>query len=109
MVWDFGTVREARRQAIRTNRGCLMKSMLGQIPDELRKIILDFQYSKSTNPYEIMKTGWDSIPACRWRVNKFHAEEADDLIQDEEHMRESIEWAEEDGRQIEILWLTYKR
>ena len=45
-----------------------------------------------------MKRGWDSIPACAWRVDKFHEEEAMDLWRDEESDRETIEWIEEENR-----------
>ena len=45
-----------------------------------------------------MKWGWDSIPACQWRVDKFHEEEAMDLWRDEEADRETIEWMEEENR-----------
>ena len=74
-----------------------------------RHSILDFQFTRTTHPVDIMKSGWDSIPACIWRVEKFHDEEAMDLYQDEEDCRESIEWTEEEGRQIEINHLTYNR
>ena len=98
---------EARRLAIRTDRGCLMERLLSQIPEELRNMSLDFQYSKSTNLYEIMKTGWDTTQACRWRVSKFYTEETDNLIQDEKDNREWMEWTEQRGREIGILRLTY--
>ena len=84
-----------------------MKRVLGQMPEEVRKIILDFQYSKSTHPYDIMKTGWDTVQACRWRVNKFYTEEAGNLIQEEKDNREWMEWTEQHGREIGILSLTY--
>ena len=58
----------------------------------------DYQFSKTTHPVDIMKWGWDSTPACAWRVDKFHEEEAMDLWRDEESARESIEWIEEENR-----------
>ena len=84
-----------------------MERLLSQIPEELRNIILDFQYNKSTNPYNIMREGWDTVPACRWRVSKFYAEEVGNLIHDEKENREWLEWIEQQGREITILRLAY--
>ena len=54
-----------------------------------------------------MKTGWDTTQACRWRVAKCYTEETDNLIQDEKDNGEWMEWAEQRGREIGILCLTY--
>ena len=105
IVWEFGTEIEARRQVIRANRWVLMESILRQIPEELRDIILEFQYPKTVHPIDIMKRGWDSTLACIWRVDKFHTEEAADLKMDEEDERESIEWAQMDSMESDILFL----
>ena len=78
-----------------------MEKILTHIPEELRQIILDYQSSKTTHPVDIMKWGWDSIPACAWRVSKFHDEEPMDLWRDEESSREAIEWTEEEERWYE--------
>ena len=97
-VWEFGTTIELRRQINRANRWDLMAKILRHIPEELRDIILDFQFAQTAHPIDIMKWGWDSIPACTWRVDKFHEEEAMDLWRDEESDRETIEWIEEENR-----------
>ena len=97
-VWEFGTAVECRRQANRANRWDVMKKILRHIPEELRHIILDYQFAKTTHPLDIMRGGWDSTPACFWRVKKFHDEEAGDLYQDERDSRESIEWIEKEDR-----------
>ena len=108
-VWVFGTAVEFRRQTNRANRWVLMAKILNQLPEELRHIILDVQFTKTTHPVVIMKRGLDSTPACFWGVKKSHEQEACDLYQDEEDSRESIEWIEEEGRKIEIQYLTYNR
>ena len=75
-----------------------MAKILRHIPEELRDIILDFQFAQTTHPIDIMQRGWDSTPACTWRVDKFHDEEASDLYRDEQSDRETIEWTEESNR-----------
>ena len=97
-IWEFGQVVEFKRQIIRETRWELMAKIVKQIPEELRLIIIDYQFAETTHPVDIMKWGWDSIPACRWRVDKYHEEEKEDLLIDEVNDRETIQWMEEANR-----------
>ena len=103
-IWGFGTSIESKRQTDRAHKWLIMRKVLTDIPEEIRNIILDYQFSKTTHPVDIMKWGWDSIPACAWHVDKFQAEEAMDLWRDEESSHEAIEWIEEENRWQENGW-----
>ena len=98
---------ETRRLAIRANRGQLIKRLMPQIPEELRDIILEFQFPKLINPYNIMQTGWDTTLVCAWRVERFHTEEKNNIISDEKEHREWFEYMEQHGRQLTVYALTY--
>ena len=104
-VWNLGMPHETRRLAIRANRGQLIKRLMPQIPEELRDIILEFQFTKLTNPYHVMQHGWDITLACVWRVEKFHTEEKQNIINDEKESRDWFEYMEGHGRQLTILSL----
>ena len=107
IVWNFGMPHETCRLAIRANRGQLIKRLMPQIPEELRDIILEFQFHKLINPYNIMQTGWDTTLVCAWRVERFHTEEKNNIISDEKEHREWFEYMEQHGRQLTVYALTY--
>ena len=90
MVWKLDTEAEQRRQAIHASRERLPGLIMACIPWDLRYRIMEYQFPQKTNPSTTMKMGWCSIPACRWRPKKWHADEAAELKHDEEEDRESM-------------------
>ena len=107
-VFNLGMPQENRRLAIREHRGQLIKRLMPQIPEELRDIILEFQFTKMTNPYHVMQTGWDTTLACQWRVKKFYTEEKQSIINDEKESREWFEYMEGHGRTLTTYALAYR-
>ena len=106
-VWNMGAAIEHERQTQRTNTRAIMEHIFHHIPEELRTIILDYQFEQNPQPIKIMQLGWDSDKACNWRVDKFHDQAALELYECEKDYRESIADSEPEVRQIKIEWLTY--
>ena len=86
-VFTLGLPHEHRRLAIREYREQLVKQLMPQIPEELRDIIVQFQFTKTTNPLHVLQTGWETIDACIWRVDKFYTEEKQNIINNERDSR----------------------
>ena len=70
-------------------------------------MIVEFRFTKTTNPLHVMQTGWDTIPACQWRVDKFYTEEKQNTINDEKDSREWFEYMEGHGRQLTTYALAW--
>ena len=106
-VYNYGMPHENRRLAIRRHREQLIKRLMPQLPEELRDIILEYQYTKATNHLHVLQTGWDSTLACQWRVKKFFTEEKHHIINDEKDSRNWFVCMEGHGRSLTISSLAW--
>ena len=106
-VYKYGMPNERHRLKIRGHRSKLFKRLMPQLPDELRDIILEYQFPIATNHLSVMQFGWDTIRACNWRVKKFYNYEKQQITKDEKESRDWLTYMETHGRSLSISCLTW--